>query len=162
MELYDRIKARREELGISQGELAEMLGYRDRSTIAKIENGTNDLTQSKINAFADKLDTTPQYLMGWTNDPYDYFSDPDDRMVQIPVAIYDGLRETYGDDLEAVWNAWQKMEADTMEEQMGLIISSDDPQITAILQQARQLNAQGLERLQQYAEDLVDSGKYQK
>lgn len=66
--LNERIKQRREALGMSQAELAELLGYSDRSTIAKIEKGTNDITQSKIEAFAKALRTTPAYLMGWEND----------------------------------------------------------------------------------------------
>ena len=65
MELYQRIKARREELGMSQNELAKRLGYKDRSTIAKIEAGINDITQSKIEAFAKALNTTASDLMGW-------------------------------------------------------------------------------------------------
>ncbi|MDD6988793.1 helix-turn-helix domain-containing protein [Ruminococcus sp.] len=64
MELYKRIKQRREELGMSQEELAHKLGYKSRSTINKIEMGINDITQSKIKAFADALQTTPRYLMG--------------------------------------------------------------------------------------------------
>ena len=51
MELYKRIKARREKLGMSQEELATKLGYKSRSTINKIEMGKNDITQSKIIAF---------------------------------------------------------------------------------------------------------------
>ena len=39
MKLYERIKKRREELGMSQDELAQKLGYKSRSTIAKIEKG---------------------------------------------------------------------------------------------------------------------------
>lgn len=65
MDLYKRIKQRREELGMSQDELAKKLGYKSRSTIAKIEKGENDITQSKIAAFAKALNTTPSYLMGW-------------------------------------------------------------------------------------------------
>lgn len=65
MELYKKIKARREELGMSQEELATKLGYKSRSTINKIEMGKNDLTQSKILAFAKALHTTPAYLMDW-------------------------------------------------------------------------------------------------
>lgn len=64
MELYKRIKKRREELGMSQDELAQKLGYKSRSTIAKIEKGENDITQSKIAAFAQALQTTPGNLMG--------------------------------------------------------------------------------------------------
>lgn len=62
----DRIKMRRQKLGMSQEDLAKKLGYKSRSTIAKIENGENDITQSKIAAFAKALQTTPKYLMGWT------------------------------------------------------------------------------------------------
>lgn len=66
--LSERIKQRREKLEMSQAELARLLGYSDRSTIAKIEKGANDITQSKIEAFARALRTTPAYLMGWEND----------------------------------------------------------------------------------------------
>lgn len=69
MELYERIKKRREELGMSQDELAQKLGYKSRSTIAKIEKGENDITQSKIVAFAQALQTTPGELMGWDLGP---------------------------------------------------------------------------------------------
>jgi len=66
--LNQRIKECREKLKMSQAELAELLGYSDRSTIAKIEKGTNDITQSKIEAFARVLHTTPAYLMGWEDE----------------------------------------------------------------------------------------------
>lgn len=65
MELYNRIRARRKELGMSQGDLAKKLGYKSRSTVNKIELGINDITQSKIIAFAEALNCTPAYLMGW-------------------------------------------------------------------------------------------------
>lgn len=69
MELYHRIKERREYLGLSQKELANKLGYKSRSTINKIELGINDISQSKVYEFAKALETTPQYLMGWTDNP---------------------------------------------------------------------------------------------
>lgn len=69
MTLYDRIRARREELNMSQEELAKRLGYKSRSTIAKIESGENDITQSKIVAFAKALGAKPAYLMGWEAAP---------------------------------------------------------------------------------------------
>ena len=52
LEIYKRIRARREELGISQEELARRMGYKSRSSINKIEKGENDIPQSKIVAFA--------------------------------------------------------------------------------------------------------------
>ena len=67
--LYDRIKSRRTELGMTIEELARKMGYKDRSSISKIENGKADIPQSKIAAFADALETTPAYLMGWEEQP---------------------------------------------------------------------------------------------
>lgn len=65
MTLGDRIRLRREELRMSQEELATRLGYKSRSTIAKIESGENDLTQSKIVAFAEALNTTVRWLLDY-------------------------------------------------------------------------------------------------
>ena len=59
MKLYENIRLRREELKMSQQELADKLGYTSRSTITKIESGENDLTQSKIEAFAKALKISP-------------------------------------------------------------------------------------------------------
>lgn len=60
-----KIKERREALGLSQDDLAELMGYKSRSTIAKIEKGVNDVTQTNIVKFAEVLKTTPAYLMDW-------------------------------------------------------------------------------------------------
>lgn len=64
MGIGEKIKIRREYLGMSQEELAKKVGYKSRSTVNKIEKGINDITQSKIIAFANALDTTVDYLMG--------------------------------------------------------------------------------------------------
>lgn len=59
------IKLRREELGMTQEDLATKMGYKSRSTINKIELGINDIPQSKIVKFAEVLKTKPSCLMGW-------------------------------------------------------------------------------------------------
>ena len=64
METHENIKYLRERLGLSQEALAARVGYTDRSSIAKIEAGKVDLTQSKIAAFAAALSVTPAQLMG--------------------------------------------------------------------------------------------------
>lgn len=69
--LYERIKQRREELNLTQEELAKKLGYKSRSSINKIELGLNDLSQSKIVEFANALKVSPAYLMGWEHDNLD-------------------------------------------------------------------------------------------
>lgn len=61
----ERIKKRREELGLSQDELARMIGYTSRSTINKIESGKIDIAQSKIEKFSIALNIPPVILMGW-------------------------------------------------------------------------------------------------
>lgn len=65
MTIGQRVKLRREELGLSQEELAKRIGYKSKTSINKIELDFRNLTQSKIKAIADALDTTPSYIMGW-------------------------------------------------------------------------------------------------
>lgn len=65
MEIGDRIRARREELKMSQDELARAIGYKSRSSINKIELDGRGLPQDKIIQLARALRVTPAYLMGW-------------------------------------------------------------------------------------------------
>lgn len=57
-----RIKSLREERKMSQTALAELVGYKDKTAIAKVEAGKVDLPQSKISAFANALNTTTSFL----------------------------------------------------------------------------------------------------
>lgn len=66
--IYDRIKNLRENLELTQQELAEKLGYKSRSTINKIESGQRDISSTQIIAFSEALNTTPAYLMGWEDE----------------------------------------------------------------------------------------------
>lgn len=63
MSVGANIKKRRFELRMSQQELADAMGYKTRSTIAKIESGENDITQKKLQKFAEVLDTTVEALV---------------------------------------------------------------------------------------------------
>lgn len=65
LSIGDRIRIRREQLNISQDELAKALGYKTRSSITKIERDASKLPQDKIYTIALALDTTPAYIMGW-------------------------------------------------------------------------------------------------
>jgi transcriptional regulator with XRE-family HTH domain len=64
MNIGERIKKRREALGMTQEELAFAVGYSSRTTIAIIEKGINDVPQSKVVDLAKILRTTPSYLLG--------------------------------------------------------------------------------------------------
>lgn len=63
MSVGANIRKRRFELKMSQQELAVAMGYKTRSTIAKIESGENDVTQKKLQRFAAVLDTTVEALV---------------------------------------------------------------------------------------------------
>lgn len=78
LELYKNIKRRRQQLKMTQTDLALKMGYADKSMIAKIEKGNVDLPQSKILAFANVLETTPGELMGW-----DYEAEPTETVDNI-------------------------------------------------------------------------------
>lgn len=85
--LYENIKNRRIALGMTQEELAKKMGYTNRSSIAKIENGAVDLSQSKIVQFAKVLEITPGELMGDT--PFDASIKINSEDLQILEAISD-------------------------------------------------------------------------
>lgn len=65
MEVGERIRKRREELNMTQDELAQKVGYTSRSSVAKVEANANGMVQSKLIKFANALQTTPAYLLGW-------------------------------------------------------------------------------------------------
>lgn len=108
-----RIKNRRKELGITQEELAQKLGYKNKSTIAKIENGTNDIVQSKVVEFAKALDTTVAALMGWDDaepeqEPHYYLDDEAREMAEFMhknpnyKVLFDAVRNVSAEDIEFV------------------------------------------------------------
>ena len=65
MTVADRIKDRREKLGMSQEELARRLGLKDKSSISKIESSGDKVSLKNIEKIAPILKCTVQYLMGW-------------------------------------------------------------------------------------------------
>lgn len=69
MTLGEKVKLKREELGLSQEELAEKMNYKSKTSIHKIEVGITDLPLSKVKELAAVLKTTPAYLMGWEEKP---------------------------------------------------------------------------------------------
>lgn len=68
MTIGERIKKRRNELKWSQRELSDRMGYSNHSTITKIEAGKVDIPQSRIVQFAEVLNVSVAYLMGWNEE----------------------------------------------------------------------------------------------
>lgn len=64
MNIGDRIRSRREEPGLTQEELAKKSGYKSRSSVNKVET-SRELSNKKVRRYAEALDCSPAYLMGW-------------------------------------------------------------------------------------------------
>ncbi len=84
-ELSSRVRQRREELGLSQEELADRMGYRSKSSITKLEKGVNDLPQSKLEELAAALHTTPAWLLGLNIPAPPPGFEPLPAMAQVPL-----------------------------------------------------------------------------
>ena len=109
-----RIKERRKTLRIGADDLAAAIGV-SRATLYRYENGDIEkLPTTAIEPLAKALETTPEYLMGWTDDPkprkatpgQGYYSDDtaevaqaifDDRDLH---ALFDAARNSRPEDLQ--------------------------------------------------------------
>ena len=65
MTIGERIKNRRIELGLTQTELAVRMGKKSRVSVCTVEKDKEDLTTTRIRAYAEALECSPAYLMGW-------------------------------------------------------------------------------------------------
>ena len=115
MEHENRIKKLRQERGLSVQELADMIG-KNRATVYRYENGDIENMSSKaMHDLASALNTTPMYLMGVYDDPYDYEEDPDSILSEVP----DSFRRemlNQGKSVREIYNAWQGIEQSASEE----------------------------------------------
>lgn len=100
LNLYKNIRARRLELKMSQDSLAELTGYKDRSSIAKIEKGEVDLAESKIREFAKALNLSPQELMGWKEKE-------NSQMSSVKERIFGAVTIMSEKDAEKIWELIQ-------------------------------------------------------
>lgn len=108
MTVGERIRDKRIELGLTQEEVANKLGYKSRSSVNKIET-SRSLPISKVERMATVLGCTPAYLMGW-EDTYSTESafllgqaakDPEaKRMLSYFLSLSDKGREKALDNLE--------------------------------------------------------------
>lgn len=101
MSIGQRIKSRREELGMSQEELAHQIGYKSKSSINKIELDKQQLIQSKIKQIADALETTTDYIMGWSEKKND---EPKERY-----DVTDLIKNQYGSDVYELVQLYLKL-----------------------------------------------------
>lgn len=109
----ERIMERRQQLGITQEELAFRMGYKTKSAINKIELGINDVSQSKVIKFAEALHTTVAYLMGWDDEKEKPTTPEDDGLSESQKALMQFARSVPDDKAEKVLRLMQAiLEAD--------------------------------------------------
>lgn len=82
MKTGDLIRARREELGMSQEELAKLTGYKCRSSINKLETEGKGIPQKKLLDIAKALKVSPTYLLGLDDDKEHYLNEEAAELAQ--------------------------------------------------------------------------------
>ena len=91
MNIGERIKKRREELGMSVADLAQKVG-KSRATVYRYENGAIEkLPTGVLIPFAEALSTTPAFLMGWTDNKVVDQEEDTDKTLQSLLELYDNL-----------------------------------------------------------------------
>lgn len=75
MSIGENIRKRRLELNLSQQEVADALGLKTRSSVAKIEKNTANISQDKLLTLANFLNTTIEYLLTGTSDELKPYSE---------------------------------------------------------------------------------------
>ena len=146
-----RIKKLRESLDVSQTDLADEVGV-SKQTLYKYENGiVTNIPSDKIESLAYALNTTPEYLMCWSDDPINY----DNLDVDIPT-WWDGTIKGYLEFQKAL---------DEDREQNSVVqfgyLTADKVE-RDLLTSFRKLNDAGKEKAIDYVDDLGDNPKYTK
>ncbi len=91
MTVGERIKKRRKEIGLSADDLALAIG-KGRATVYKYEKGDiENLPHTLLIPLAEALHTTPEYLLGYDDDPTDYESWLNDSGYKIPDDLWPEL-----------------------------------------------------------------------
>lgn len=124
MNIGKRIKQRRKELGMSADKLGKMLG-KDRSTIYRYEKGDiENLPLDILQPIATALLTTPQYLMGWSDNTNSKPTPPDNELtggLQKWIELYYKLSDTTRDMLVTSLDEFDSLSAEQQQLALDLI-----------------------------------------
>ena len=101
MTLADRVRQRREDLGLSQEQLALRMGYSSRTSINKIENG-RPCSQKIIARLADALNVSIPYLMGWEDEEKEKPTVQDDGLSEKRKALIEFAQSVPEDKAEMI------------------------------------------------------------
>lgn len=147
MNIGERIKKRRKELEMTADELADMIG-KSRATVYRYENGDiEDMPITVIEPLAEALQTTPDYLMGWDDDPNDYDSD---CFGEVDARLFDG-------DVKKQLAFQEAVDKDAMSEYLDPI--SNQPKTIAAHFDGSEYTEDELEEIKQFAEFVRNKRK---
>ena len=85
MTVADRIKNMREAAGLTQEELAKRVGYKDKTSISKIENSGDEISLKKVKKIASALSVSFPSLMGWDSSPNNPLQEARDKFQDNPL-----------------------------------------------------------------------------
>ena len=109
MTIYERIKYLREKQNMSQQELALRVGYKDKSAVSKVERGDRDINQTMVKKYAEALNTTPAYLMGWEekeNPPAEpQLTEGEEKLLKLIRLMPEEMKKQYTELLESTLKA---------------------------------------------------------
>lgn len=90
MEIYERIKLRRKELGLSAEKVAEELGVSPATIYRYEKKDIKKFPTEILEPLSKVLRTTPAYLMGWADDVSNYTDAELDRQI---IEVFNRLSE---------------------------------------------------------------------
>lgn len=107
LEIKDKIRMLRTELGLTMRELSLKIGVTE-ATVSRWESGNiANMRRDKIADLAEALQTTPAYLMGWTDNPSPQAGDDTKTNTTI--------QEPVNPDIRMIARAGKKMTAEQAE-----------------------------------------------
>lgn len=143
MLIINKITQLLSEKELTQKDLTDYLDV-DKSTFSQWKSGKSQSYTKYITQIADFLDTTPSYLLDWTDDPTDY--EKTNENLDVPLDV---LRHFDG-DAEKVYNYEQSVKKDTENEQKE---EWENEQI----RQMPSLFSKKYYALDKYGKDMVDT-----
>lgn len=151
MTIHERIKARRKECQLSVDEVAAELGV-SRATIYRYESAEiANMGVDKIEPLARVLHTTPEYLMGWTDDPTDY--EDGDLLTQIPLSYV----KACDGDMKRAYAMWLAADRDVLQERSTALDFAKNEQEERMLLLARHMEPLSKEDRQILTEQFQNS-----
>lgn len=110
-----RVRSRREHLGMSQTELARIIGYSSRGAVNNVETGKNGIPAQKLPLYANALCMTVDELLEGMN-AYDYNAQSEElnhsRVVLDLTGLDDSRRHYYSELFKSINKAIKKQQFD--------------------------------------------------